>query len=46
VPGIAIEDPGADESEAVDHTVSVTLRKFGGSSGFSPRWRAKASTKE
>ena len=45
VPGVAVEDAGAGKGEALAHSVSVTLRRFGGWSGLRPRWRAKASTK-
>ncbi|MNY61327.1 hypothetical protein D3C86_1979980 [compost metagenome] len=45
MPVIAIKDAGAGKGEKVAHTVSVTLRSIGGSSGLRPRWRASASTK-
>ena len=45
-PELAVEDPGCREGETVAHSVSVTLRRFGGWSGLSPSRTAKASTKE
>jgi hypothetical protein len=44
VQALAVEDVGADEYRA-RHTVSVTLRRYGGVSGLKPRRRASASMK-
>src|SRR5688572_1919829 len=45
MPAFAVEDLLGEEGKHVAHIVSVTLRRCGGWSGFSPRCRAKASTK-